>query len=71
MAPPSRNPADSKAAPLLLTIDETCDRFRLSRRFLSKAIRDGRLPAARFGRVVRLDVEDLRAFLDAAKGGAR
>ena len=55
-------------APAALTIAEACARFRLSRRTLTSAISDGRLRAARFGRAVRLDVADLRAFLEAAKG---
>lgn len=53
--------------PRLLTLDEACERFRLSRRYLSAAVAAGRLPAARFGRSVRLDVHDLRAFVAAAK----
>ena len=60
-------PEDTPAA---LTIAEACLRFRLSRRTLTNAIREGRLRAARFGRAVRLDVRDLRAFLEAAKGSA-
>jgi excisionase family DNA binding protein len=60
------NPA-TDPAPYLLTMEEACERFRLSRRFLTAAIEAGRLRAARFGRAVRLDVNDLRAFLEAAK----
>ena len=58
-------------APALLTIEEARERFHLSRRYLVTAIRDGRLRAARFGRAIRLDVDDLYAFLEAAKDGAR
>lgn len=67
-APPAAPP---DPVPLLLTISEACERFRLSRRFLDASIRAGTLRAARFGRAVRLDVEDLRAFLDRAKGGSK
>lgn len=63
-------PSPADPTPRLLTIGEACERFRLSRRFIDGAIRRGALRAARFGRAVRLDVDDLRAFLAAAKGGA-
>lgn len=65
---PRESVEPNDAPPRLLTVAEACERFRLSRRFLEAAARRGDLRAARFGRAVRIDVADLRAFLDAAKG---
>lgn len=67
----SSRPAPPDRPPLLLTVAEACDRFNLSRRFLDAAMARGELPAARFGRAIRLDVVDLNAFVARAKSVGR
>ena len=62
--------ADTAPAPMLLTAREAADTLRISAKTLWTLDRDGRLRAVRIGRAVRYDPADLRAFIEAAKGGA-
>ena len=60
----------------LLTYREAADVLGVTDRTVWKLVDQGDLPAVRFGRSVRIDPADLRAFIDSAKqtepsGGAR
>lgn len=56
-------------APLLWTVRETAAALACCEKTLWQLTRDGRLPAVRIGRGVRYDVADVRAFIEASKGG--
>lgn len=58
----------------LLTYREAGDRLGVSDRTIWQLVNDGKLPAVKFGRSVRIDPADLRAFIEQAKvgqGGSR
>lgn len=52
----------------LLTLSQTAEQVGLSPSTLRKAIRTGRLKAKRFGRSVRLSLNDVRAAFEAQSG---
>lgn len=52
---------------LLITAREAADLLSISERTLWQLTNDGRLPAVRFGRTVRYDPADLRAFIAASR----
>ena len=57
--------------PMLLTIRQTAAALQVCEKTLWALTRDGKLPAVRIGtRAVRYDMADVRAFIEAAKGGA-
>lgn len=63
------------AFPPLLTYRQAAQVLGVTDRTLRTLVSEGRLPAVRFGRSVRIDPADLRRFIDSAKrgenGGAR
>lgn len=59
--PPQFNP--------LLTYREAAGVLGVSERKVWTLVDEGRLPAVRFGRNVRIDPADLRAFIERAKSG--
>lgn len=68
-------PNMADAFPPLLTYRQAAQVLGVTDRTLRTLVREGRLPAVRFGRSVRIDPADLRRFIDTAKrgenGGAR
>ena len=54
----------------LLTVREAAGLMRISERKLWDLTRHGGLPCVRFGRAVRYDPADLRAWLDGMKRGS-
>ncbi len=56
-----------------LTAAEACRRLKVSRTTLFRLIDRGELPAYRFGRMIRLQVADIDAFLQhrSGEGGDR
>ncbi len=54
---------------LLLKVPEAANVTGYAASFLWKLIADGRLPAVRVGRSVRIRRDDLEAFLDAHRTG--
>jgi excisionase family DNA binding protein len=55
---------------LLMTAKQAAARLAISERTLWQLTNDGELPAVRFGRIVRYDPADLRAFIAARRCGA-
>jgi excisionase family DNA binding protein len=64
---PSRDPAEAFAP--LLTYRKAAKVLGVTDRTVWTLVNDGTLPAVRFGRSVRIDPADLRAFIDRAKRG--
>lgn len=60
---------DSALVPPLLTYREAAKVLGVTERTLWTLVDRGVLPAVRFGRSVRIDPVDLRAFIDQAKRG--
>ena len=54
-------------AQLLIPAKEAATLLAISERTLWQLTHDGRLPAIRFGRIVRYDPADLRAFIEAGR----
>ena len=54
-------------APQLLTIRQAAERLAVSLRTLERLAASGELSAVRFGRSVRIDPEDLVAFVESRK----
>ncbi|QUQ72533.1 Helix-turn-helix domain protein [Kutzneria sp. CA-103260] len=54
--------ADKTARPCLLSVKETAESLRVSEATVRRAIRAGKLPCVRIGRLVRVSVVDLAAF---------
>ena len=52
----------------LLTYREVAKTLRVSERTIWTLVNRGELPAVRFGKSVRIDPTDLRAFIEQAKG---
>ena len=52
----------------LLTYREVAKTLRVSERTIWTLVNRGELPAGRFGKSVRIDPTDLRAFIEQAKG---
>lgn len=65
----------NNAFPPLMTYRQAAQVLGVTDRTLRTLVREGRLPAVRFGRSVRIDPADLRWFIGGAKcgenGGAR
>ena len=53
----------------LLTYDLAAKVLRVTDRTVWTLVNEGQLPAIRFGRSVRIDPADLRAFIDQSKRG--
>jgi excisionase family DNA binding protein len=53
--------------PLLLTVRQAAKVLSISERTLFTLTQDGQIPAVRFGRSVRYDPVDLRAWINSAK----
>lgn len=56
------------APPPLLTYQEVAKLLHVTDRTVWQLVADGKLLAVRFGRSVRIDPTDLRAFIEKAKG---
>lgn len=54
---------------LFLTLNEVARKLRLAVTTVRRYVREGRLPAARFGRAYRVSSEDLAAFIAQARKG--
>ena len=65
--PPARVASVHTIGPLL-TYREAGDLLRVTERTVWALVDQGKLPAARFGRSVRIDSADLRNFIAQAKG---
>lgn len=52
------------ATPLLLTIEETADRLRVKRSMLYQLVATGELKSIKVGRLRRILVRDLEAFVE-------
>ena len=61
------DPSDAAALPPLLTYAQVAKVLNVTPRTVQTLVADGKLPAARFGRNVRIDPADLRRFIDDAK----
>ena len=59
------------AAPLLLSVRDTARALAVCQKTIWQLTKDGKLPAVKIGRATRYDVADVRAFIEAAKGGSR
>lgn len=57
--------------PLLLTLAETQVILKVSLPVLRRMIRDGRIPAIRIGRAIRVPAAGVRAFIEAETEAAR
>lgn len=55
---------------ILLTAKQAAKLLAISERTLWQLTSDGQLPAIRFGRIVRYDLADLRAFVAARRCAA-
>ena len=53
----------------LLTYQEAAKVLQVTDRTVWQLVKDGVLPAVRFGRIVRIDPEDLKTFIRKAKDG--
>ncbi|HEY4313831.1 MAG TPA: helix-turn-helix domain-containing protein [Pirellulales bacterium] len=54
---------------LLVTSKQAASMLAISERTLWQLTSDGHLPAVRFGRTVRYDLSDLRAFITSRRSG--
>ncbi len=61
------SPAACLIVERLLKYDEAAKLLGVTGRTVFTLIKTGKLPAVRFGRSVRIDPGDLRAFIDSAK----
>ena len=57
-------PGDHDASPTFLTVDECAELLRVDRKTVYTAIRDGRLPALRLGRLFRIARSDIDRLRD-------
>jgi excisionase family DNA binding protein len=55
----------------LLKSPDVCRIAGVSPRTLWQLVKDGKLPAVRFGRAVRFDPKDVAAFIQSRKTGGR
>ena len=53
----------------LLTSSDVCDMLRVSRTFLTRLVRDGKLKSYKIGRLRRFLLEDIRALLNGSSEG--
>ncbi|MAT84279.1 MAG: transcriptional regulator [Gammaproteobacteria bacterium] len=65
----SRHDPISPQIDRLLTYRQAAEVLGVSERSIWTLVDQGTLPAVRFGRSVRIDPADLRAFIDRAKAG--
>ena len=65
----SRHQPNPPQIDLLLTYRQAAEVLGVSERSIWTLVDQGSLPAVRFGRSVRIDPADLRAFIDRAKAG--
>jgi len=63
--------ASSRRIKLLLKPHEAAEALAISARKLWALTNSGEIPCVRFGRSVRYDPTDLRAWIDSKKGGRR
>jgi len=54
-----------------MTVCEVAQFLTISERTAWTLVKEGKLPAVRFGRIARVDRLDVEAFIDRAKGGVR
>ena len=54
--------------PALLKVKQAANYLAISERTTWTLIKDGRLPAVRFGKILRIDRTDLDGFIRRAKG---
>ena len=57
------NPS-APTSPLLLTLDVVAERLSVTRRSVQNWVRRGDLPVVRIGRLIRVDADELKRFLD-------
>ncbi|MCL5280495.1 MAG: helix-turn-helix domain-containing protein [Planctomycetes bacterium] len=62
-----RQTTEQTVEPLLLTVRQAAKTLSISERTLFTLTQDGDIPAVRFGRSVRYDPVDLRAWINSAK----
>ncbi len=62
---PPQGPTDVPCP--LLTYTEAAKVLCVTERTIRQFVADGKLPVVRFGRTVRIDPADLRAFINSAK----
>jgi len=62
-------PPSTTAGLLLMTYRQAAQRLQVSERTVWTLVNTGRLRAVRFGHTVRIDLADLEAFAERAKGG--
>lgn len=55
-------------APACLRVSEAAAYLAISERTCWTLVKEGKIPAVRFGKVVRIERTDLDAFIQAAKG---
>lgn len=55
----------------LLTVNETAKILRLNPETVARYIREGKIPAIKFGRVWRVEEKDLEEFIKKRKTGAK
>jgi len=65
----SRHESNPPQIDRLLTYRQAAEVLGVSERTIWTLVDQGTLPAVRFGRSVRIDPADLRAFIDRAKAG--
>ncbi len=58
-----------QAQPRFLTPEEAADMLRVTRTTIYTLVRTGELPASRIGRQIRIEPDDLRAYLKRPLGG--
>jgi excisionase family DNA binding protein len=57
------------AMPRTFTLSQVAESLNMSRRSIENFVADGSLPCVRFGRSVRIRVEDLQAFVETRTRG--
>lgn len=55
----------------LLTVNEAAEILRLGPETIARYIREGKIPAIKFGRVWRVEEKDLEEFIKKRKTGAK
>lgn len=62
--------SDPAGLPMLLTYVQVAEALNVTTRTVQTLVKQGKLPAVRFGQSVRIDPIDLRKFIDSSKGVA-
>ena len=52
---------------MLLTVEEAADRLGTSVRFIRRLRTEGRIPVIKLGKHIRIDSNDLDAYIDASR----